>query len=96
MKECVEEWIRYKKEKKYSYTPLGLKKCISRLQNLCGGDPYIAQQIVDNSMANGYSGLFPLKNKQVVRKNTMTPSEEIFNHNFNHLQSLFDGGEDVK
>lgn len=36
------------------------------------------------------------KNKQGVRQKTMTPSEEIFNHNFNHLQSLFDGGEDVK
>ena len=36
------------------------------------------------------------KNKQVVRQNTMTPSEEIFHHNFNHLQSLFDGGEDVE
>ena len=36
------------------------------------------------------------KNKHGVSQKMMTTSEEIFNHNFNHLQSLFDGGEDVK
>ncbi len=88
---CIKEWIQYKKEKKDSYTPSGLKKCISRLQKLSGGDPTLAQEIVDSSMANGYAGLFLPKgvtqNKETVWEHNMRLMKEMEEENAN--ESLF-------
>lgn len=60
------DWIEYKKvEKKQSYqSPKTEQKGFNNLYNLSGGDPFIARQIVDQSMANLWEGLHPLKNIQ--------------------------------
>jgi len=91
IKECMVEWVQYKKEKKDSYTPSGLKKCISRLQKLSGGDPTLAQEIVDSSMANGYAGLFLPKcgtpKKESVWEHNMRLMKEMEEENAN--ESLF-------
>lgn len=58
----VEEWLDYKKEKKQPYkSPKGFKTLINRIIKLSGGDADIARQIIEQSMCNNYSGLFPLK-----------------------------------
>ncbi len=61
MNDAVTKWLAYKKEKKQPYKSKGLKFLKTRLQNLSKGDGKVAMLIVEQSMANNYSGLFPLK-----------------------------------
>lgn len=66
-KSIIDEWIKYKKERRESYKKIGLSKFVKKLIDLSGGKPEIAQKIIDNSMANNYQGIFELKteNKKV-------------------------------
>lgn len=60
--EAFQEWLDYKKERKDTYkTQMGVKKCYSLLLNLSGNNPAVAKQIVDQSIANNWAGLFELK-----------------------------------
>lgn len=55
----VSEWLQYKKERKQSYKPMGLKSLISQIQknaDLYGEEAVIA--VIDKSMSSGWSGLF--------------------------------------
>ena len=62
--ELFNEWLDYKKRQfKFEYkTERSLKAAYSDLVKLSGGDPIIAAEIVDQSMRNGWKGLFELKN----------------------------------
>ena len=57
-------WIEYKKEKGDKYKTIGLKDCIKKLERLSGNNKDLAMKIVEQSTSNGWSGLFPLKEKQ--------------------------------
>ena len=70
MNEAITRWLAYKKERGQTYKPTGLKAFITRLGNLSGGNGEVALKIVEQSMANNYSGVFPLNNNRVV---TNTP-----------------------
>ena len=55
-------WLEYKRTRKESYrSEVGAKKCLTLLRNLSGGNAKVAQQIIDQSMANNWAGLFALK-----------------------------------
>lgn len=57
------EWCNFrKKEYRLNYKDLGEKKAIAQLLKLSCGDKEKQQQIVDQSMANGWKGLFSIKN----------------------------------
>lgn len=62
--ESFNEWLDYKKRQfKFEYkTERSLKAAYSELVKLSGGDPTVAAKIVDQSMGNGWKGLFELKN----------------------------------
>ena len=61
-KELIEQWMEYKAARKESYkTEMGARKCLTMLRNLSANNPQVAQQIIDQSMAYNYAGLFPLK-----------------------------------
>ena len=62
MEAVITKWLEYKKEKRQTYKPRGLEAFKKRLMELSGGDPVIANAIVEQSMANNYAGVFPLKN----------------------------------
>lgn len=62
MESVITKWLEYKKEKRQTYKPRGLESFKRRLMTLSGGDPIIADAIVEQSMANNYAGVFPLKN----------------------------------
>ena len=62
MEAVIRKWLEYKKEKRQTYKPRGLEAFKKRLTGLSGGDPVIANAIVEQSMANNYAGVFPLKN----------------------------------
>lgn len=69
-KPLVEEWIDYKKEQfKFKYKSIGLKKFYNDLKNYSNNNISLAQQIIDRSIANGYSGIYQLKtNNQSYKK----------------------------
>lgn len=61
MMPVVEEWLAYKQEKKQSYKPKGFKNFYKRLCDLSNNDPRVAMMVIEQSMANNYDGIFPLK-----------------------------------
>lgn len=69
MKLIAMQWLEYKKEKKQTYKPTGFKAFCKRLIKLSGGDPLKAQQIIDYSMSNNYSGIFELNNHATTQTN---------------------------
>ena len=55
-------WLEYKKERRESYkSQKSLQACYNKLLKLANGNPIIAGLIVEQSMANNWAGLFPLK-----------------------------------
>ena len=70
MNEEITRWLAYKKERGQTYKTTGLKAFITRLGNLSGGNGEVALKIVEQSMANNYSGVFPLNSNRAV---TNTP-----------------------
>lgn len=62
----VQEWYQYKKEKGQSYkSQIGKTKFVNKLNELSGGNADIARQIIEQSMANNWAGIFELKNKPI-------------------------------
>ena len=62
MREVVEKWLAYKREKKQTYKPSGFSTFYKRLCKLSNNNPQVAMAIVEESMSNNYAGIFPLKN----------------------------------
>ncbi len=56
-------WTDYRKEKRISaYKPIGLQGAFKKLWELSGGNIEIATKIIHESISNGWTGLFELKN----------------------------------
>lgn len=73
MNNAVLKWLAYKREKKQTYKPRGIETLKTKLFNLSKGDGKVAMQIVEQSMSNNYSGLFPLKDVYVKPVNSALP-----------------------
>lgn len=59
------KWINYKNEIKQSYkTQTSIQTCYDNLLNLSENDNVLAMDIVNQSIGNGWAGLFTLKNKK--------------------------------
>lgn len=70
----VTEWLTHKRKVKKGYkTESGIRKMYDNLYNWSCGNPDIAQKIVDQSIANNWDGLFPLKD----RGQTSTTDDEL-------------------
>ena len=62
----IERWLKYKSEKHQGYTQTGIESLYRRLLKLSNGDARVADQIVEYSMAQLYSGIFvPNELKQI-------------------------------
>lgn len=61
MNEVIELWMAYKKERKQSYKSLGQKGFINKLKHLSDDNAETARKIVEQSIANNWAGIFPLK-----------------------------------
>lgn len=58
----VKKWLDYKKEKKQPYNSLtSLNTMFEKLKKFSYNDPKIAIEIIENSIANNYSGFFKIK-----------------------------------
>lgn len=60
--EVLTKWFDYKKERKSPYTQRGAESLYKKLYEMSGGDPTLADEIVEQSIANNWQGLFELKN----------------------------------
>ena len=60
----VKKWLEYKQQERGERykTEMSLMVCVKKLYELSGGDPIIANDIVENSIANRYQGLVLPKN----------------------------------
>ena len=62
LREQITKWIDYKKARKESYkTEQSLMSFAKKLFTLSGGNQNIADQIIEQSMANNWAGIFELK-----------------------------------
>lgn len=58
-------WLDYKRSRRERYkSTLSVKKCLTQLKRLATDDPHVAWQIIDQSIANNWAGLFPLRSGQ--------------------------------
>lgn len=76
-REIMGIWFAYKKERKETYKDKGSRaKCFARLYKLSGGSLAKAVEIVEQSMANNWAGLFELKTSG-TRQQVPTVSDDI-------------------
>lgn len=67
--EAMESWLSYKKEIKDSYkSERSIKACYNNLIKLSGNNPTKAMEIVNQSIANNWKGLFELKEKVAQKR----------------------------
>ena len=86
------EWLEYKAKRKEKYkTESSLKACYNRLLKLSGDNPQIAAEIVQQSIANNYAGLFEYKEMRAQKPKTKT-QEEINREKLN-MPILNDDGD---
>lgn len=79
-RELILRWLDYKKKQhKFTYkSPDSLKSFIKQLKKLSGGEYETAAEIVEQSIANGWSGVFELKTiKQQPPQPQLTTRTEI-------------------
>ena len=72
----LNDWLEYKKAKGQTYkSDRSIKSFITKLRNLSNSDWFIAKQIVEESMANNWAGIFKLKNNENNGDNKITAKE---------------------
>ena len=71
-------WLKYKSEMKDDYkSELSIGRFVNNLKKLSGGDIDTAKLIIDQSIGNGWKGIFELKNKtNGYRKQQATTTDE--------------------
>lgn len=63
-KEVFLDWLNYKKAKGQKYkSQQSLEICYKNLLKISNNNPELAKECIENSIANNYSGIFPVKNK---------------------------------
>lgn len=71
------EWLQERKERKLKkYTDRGLKAAMTHLLTISNQDEQTAIQIINQSIAQGWQGLFPLKN---IPHGTNRPTDNTSN-----------------
>jgi hypothetical protein len=80
-------WIDYKgaQHRDKFKTPQSEQMAINALQKLCRGDTAIAKQIIEQSMANLYKGLFPLKQQQSNNNQITTQNGTLQERKYAHI-----------
>ena len=58
-------WLNYKSERNEPYKKIGMQQMINKLIKLSDNDHEKAQFIIQDSMANNWAGIFPLKKEKL-------------------------------
>lgn len=84
VKEEVEKWLEYKKERKDKYTEIGFRSLLTKIEKNCnefGNDAVI--DVIENSIASGYQGIIWDKLTKGGRNGTVSKKDEDeFDYNF--------------
>jgi hypothetical protein len=81
--EVYQKWMEYKKERKETYAGKKSKEQFYKnLLKLSGNNPIIAEEIVNQSMANNWAGIFELKNKPSFQQTNNNTKGTIKDNNF--------------
>lgn len=76
MRPQMQKWIDYKKSRGEKYkTEQSLMVCAKKLHELSGGNALNADAIIEQSIANNYAGLFPLKQNATPQMPRMSLKE---------------------
>lgn len=68
------EWLAYKQARGNGYrTQASLEACYERLMTLSDGDPATAREVVRQSVANNWSGIFELRKHHACHTHTAYP-----------------------
>lgn len=73
IRSIVFEFIEHRKEIRHPFTVRGLRMMLKKLNELSGGDTQTSIKILEQSIANGWQGIFALKNQQ----NNKKPRNEV-------------------
>ena len=58
-----QEWLLYRKQRRIAaYVAIGLNRTFDKLKTESGNDVKVAIAMIDQSIANNWQGLFPLRN----------------------------------
>lgn len=77
-REVMDKWLEYKRARGQTYkSETSIKICYKKLLEMSGGDPVKAEAIVENSIANNYAGIFPLKNTSLHDTDKPTASTSL-------------------
>ena len=68
MRSIVFEFIEHRKEIRHPFTVRGLRMMLKKLNELSGGNIQTSTKILEQSIANGWQGIFALKNQQNSKK----------------------------
>lgn len=87
-----QEWLQYRRERKLAnYVPTGLKMTFTKLVGDSNNDYKVAIQIIEHSMAQGWQGLFPIKqisNGATVIATNTSGGQKPTGTSSNRIQSL--------
>ena len=87
--DALEQWLQYKQSRRQSYkSDKSILIFCKHLHELSGGNADIAMQVVEQSMANNWSGIFPLKNQPFasnITEDELNSFVDMWNNMVNHL-----------
>ena len=76
-RQLLQKWLDYKKERRETYkTQSSIEQCFKRLATLSNGNIQVANAIIDQSIANNWSGLFALKSQVPNRQRQLVNNDE--------------------
>lgn len=71
-----QQWLLFRKQSRYpAYVAIGLNQTFRKLKQDSGDNVVVAMAIIDQSIANNWRGLFPLKNNFNGKQQPITGSE---------------------
>ena len=76
LREVYREFIKMRKTIKAPITEKGLKLVISKAEKLANGNPTEIKEIVEQSIANSWRSVFPLKEKMVRQLEQPKPESD--------------------
>ena len=84
----VRDWLEYKKSRKESYkSQQSIRAFTNKLLKLSAGNPETAKQIIEQSLANNWAGIFELKDNDNTSKKNNSISQDYKRSIYERLQS---------
>lgn len=78
---AMRAWSNYKRSRRECYkSELSARRCLARLKHLAADNPHTAYQIIDQSIANNWAGLFPLRGGALLHRDLPVTQGQHLGH----------------